>query len=117
MSALSSFATSIDVLKPPVSAPTGAAGAGAGSEQSKRAAIKKSADDFEASFLSSALGSIFEGVTISAPFGGGEGEQAFKSFLHDAFAKQIVKSGGIGVSASVQHEMLKLQGLSPEPAR
>ena len=30
----------------------------------------------------------------------------------DAFGKQITKSGGIGVAASVQREMLKMQGLS-----
>ena len=87
------------------------------SDQAKRAAIKKTAQDFEASFLSTSLGSMFEGVNISAPFGGGEGEQAFKSFLNEAMAKQIVKAGGIGVAASVQREMLKMQGLSPEPAK
>ena len=87
------------------------------SDQAKRAAIKKTAQDFEASFLSTSLGSMFEGVNISAPFGGGEGEQAFKSFLNEAMAKQIVKAGGIGVAASVQREMLKMQGLSAEPAK
>jgi peptidoglycan hydrolase FlgJ len=87
------------------------------SDQAKRAAIKKTAQDFEASFLSTSLGSMFEGVNISAPFGGGEGEQAFKSFLNEAMAKQIVKAGGIGVAASVQREMLKMQGLKAEPAK
>ena len=87
------------------------------SDQAKRAAIKKTAQDFEASFLSTSLGSMFEGVNISAPFGGGEGEQAFKSFLNEAMAKQIVKAGGIGVAASVQREMLKMQGLSAGPAK
>ena len=85
------------------------------SEQAKRTAIKQSAQDFEASFLTSALGSMFEGVTVSEPFGGGEGEQAFKSFLNEAMAKQIVKKGGVGVAASVQREMLKMQGLTAEP--
>jgi len=30
----------------------------------------------------------------------------------DAIGKKVVQAGGIGVAASVQHEMLKLQGLS-----
>lgn len=79
----------------------------------KRAAIEKASKDFEASFLSVMLGQMFEGVNQgSGPFGGGAGEQAFKSFMTDAMAKQMVRSGGIGLSAAVQKEMLKLQGMS-----
>ena len=108
-------ATPVSLLRPLGAAPTGAVMSG--TEQAKRAAIKKSAEGFEASFLTSALGSMFEGVTVSEPFGGGEGEQQFRSFLNEAMAKQMVKNGGIGVAASVQREMLKMQGLSAEPAK
>lgn len=113
MSAFSALSTPIDLLKPAATLSAGAAQMG--SEQAKRAAISKSANDFEASFLSNALGSMFEGVSVSEPFGGGQGEQAFKSFLNEAFAKQIVKGGGIGVAAAVQREMLKMQGLTAAP--
>jgi flagellar protein FlgJ len=116
MNALSPLTMPIDTLRPLAGLPAAAAPMSA-TEQAKRAAIKSTAQDFEASFLSNALGSMFEGVNISAPFGGGEGEQAFKSFLNEAMAKAIVKKGGIGVAASVQKEMLKMQGLSAEPAR
>ena len=71
----------------------------------------KAAQSFEASFLSSMLGSMFEGTEISAPFGGGEGEGAFRSFLTDAMAKSMAKHGGVGLAKSVSQEMLKLQGL------
>ena len=77
-----------------------------------RAAIHKTAQAFESQFISQMLGTMFEGVTTSAPFGGGEGEEAFKSFLMDAMAKQMTKAGGIGITNSVQREMLKMQGLS-----
>ena len=76
-----------------------------------RAQIHKTAQAFESQFLSQMLGTMFEGVTTSAPFGGGQGEEAFKSFLMDAFAKQMTKAGGVGITASVQREMLKMQGL------
>ena len=115
MNALSALATPIDVLTPLARAPS--VGVMTGSDQAKRAAIKKTAQDFEASFLSSALGSMFQGVATPAPFGGGEGEKQFRSFLNEAMAKQIVKKGGIGVAASVQREMLKMQGLTAEPVR
>ncbi len=77
----------------------------------KRADIRKTAEAFEASFLSVMLQEMFDEVEVDAPFGGGQGEQMFKSFLSDAMAKQMVKGGGVGLSDTVAKEMLKLQGL------
>lgn len=93
-------------------APASAPAEPSAAETAKRAAIAKSSKDFEASFLSVMLGQMFKDVNTSAPFGGGPGEDAFKSFMTDAMAKQVVKSGGIGLASSVQKEMLKLQGLN-----
>ncbi|HEY9234482.1 MULTISPECIES: rod-binding protein [Phenylobacterium] len=81
-------------------------------ELAKRGQIAKTAQDFEASFLSVMLGEMFKDVGAEAPFNGGVGEQAFKSFLSDAMAKQMVRNGGVGLSNRVAKEMLKLQGLS-----
>ena len=80
-------------------------------ELAKRGQIAKTAQDFEASFLSVMLQSMFQGVKQQEPFGGGQGEEMFKSFFTDAVAKQVTKSGGIGLSATVEREMLKMQGL------
>jgi len=77
----------------------------------KRGQIRKTAEDFEASFLSIMLQQMFQGVETPAPFGGGQGEEMFKSFMNDAIAKQMAKSGGIGLADTVAREMLKLQGL------
>jgi Rod binding domain-containing protein len=110
MSAFSVNAAPLDVLKPAIAAP---AAASASPDQAKaRAGIAKTAQSFEASFLSSMLGQMFEGLDTSGPFGGGQGEEMFRSIMMDAFGKQIAKSGGVGVAAAVQREMLKMQGLS-----
>ena len=79
-----------------------------------RSKIKQSAQNYEASFLSVMLAQMFKGVDTEAPFGGGQGEEMFKSFFTDAVAKQVAKSGGIGLSATVEREMLKMQGLQEE---
>ena len=76
-----------------------------------RAKIQKTASEFEASFLQVMLGQMFDSVDAGA-FGGGAGEDAFKSFLTDAFAKSMAKAGGIGLSKDLSREMLKMQGLS-----
>jgi flagellar protein FlgJ len=80
-----------------------------------RQRIKDTAKAFEANFLSTAISGMFEGVKPDAPFGGGEGEDAFRSFLNEAMAKQIVHRGGVGLASTVEREMLHLQGLAPPP--
>ena len=81
------------------------------SADAARAKIKQSAQDFEASFLSVMLAQMFKDVGPEAPFAGGQGEEMFKSFFADAVAKQVTKAGGVGLSTTVEREMLKMQGL------
>jgi peptidoglycan hydrolase FlgJ len=78
----------------------------------QRAAVTKTAKGFEASFLSVMLGQMFEGTEPEAPFAGGAGESAFRSFMTDAMAKSMTARGGVGLSGVVAKEMLKMQGLS-----
>lgn len=88
-----------------------AAGAGSTAELAKRGEIRATAQKFEEQFLSIMLQQMFEGVNTSAPFGGGPGEQMFKSFMTEAMARQMTRSGGVGLTDTISREMLKLQGL------
>ncbi|ADU12925.1 Flagellar protein FlgJ-like protein [Asticcacaulis excentricus CB 48] len=65
--------------------------------------------DFENMVISQLLKPMFEGLTTDGMFGGGEGEEAFRSVYLDALAGQVVKSGGVGISAQVQKQLLALQ--------
>jgi Rod binding domain-containing protein len=98
------------VVIPPTLTATPAAATAA--DLARRGKIKQTAQDFEASFLSGMMQQMFAGVSSDGPFGGGQGEAMFRSVLTDAMAKQVVRTGGIGVGAAVEREMLKLQGLS-----
>ena len=89
---LAPLAVSPQLLAAPATPPSAA-------ELAKRGQIKQTAEKFEASFLSSMLQQMYEGVEAEAPFGGGPGETMFRSFLTEAMAKQMVKSGGIGLAA------------------
>ncbi len=82
-----------------------------GAELAKRGRIRETAEKFETQFLSIMLQQMFQGVETSAPFGGGPGETMFRSVMTEALAKQMVRSGGIGVTDAVTTEMLKLPGL------
>ncbi|MBU1376657.1 MAG: rod-binding protein [Alphaproteobacteria bacterium] len=72
---------------------------------------KDAGQKFEAQFLSTMFQHMFEGLDTNGPFGGGAGEEMFRSMMTEAMGKQVAKSGGIGLADTVQREILKMQGL------
>lgn len=101
MSDMAAAALSTDLLRPTPAAATAAT----------RARIAETAQDFEATFLSQMLGVMFQGLETAAPFGGGHGEEAFRSFMTEAMSRGMARAGGVGLSDSIQREMLRMQGL------
>lgn len=75
----------------------------------RQAKIKKSAQDFEAMFLSQMFGHMFKGLEVDPLFGGGEGEEMFRSFLVDEYSKLVSKAGGVGIANTVAKEFLSQQ--------
>ncbi|HTX49702.1 MAG TPA: rod-binding protein [Caulobacteraceae bacterium] len=97
--------------------PTQSVQATSAAELARRGQIHKTAQNFEASFLTTMFETMFSSVPTDSAFGGGPGEDMWKGFLAEAIAKETAQRGGIGVAAAVEKEMLKLQGLSePSPA-
>jgi flagellar protein FlgJ len=74
-----------------------------------QAKIKATAQDFEAFFVTHAFEDMFADLSSDPLFGGGEGENIFRSFLLQEYGKQVAKAGGIGVSDMVQKQLLQLQ--------
>ncbi len=73
------------------------------------AAATKAAKEFESVFISQFLGSMFSGISTDGPFGGGEGEEMFRSLMLDEYGKAIEQRGGFGLAAPVTKELLKQQ--------
>ena len=70
----------------------------------------KAAQDFEAMTLNQFLTPMFDTVdTSTGPFGGGQGESAWKPMLIDSVAKQISKAGGLGLAQPVFRQMIQMQ--------
>jgi len=84
----------------PVNAPTATGDA---------ALAGKKAKEFESVFISQFLGSMFSGISTDGPFGGGEGEEMFRSMMIDQFGQAIESRGGFGLAAAVTKELLKHQ--------
>jgi Rod binding domain-containing protein len=72
-------------------------------------AIKKTAQQFESVFISEFLGSMFEGVSTDGPFGGGQGEEMFRSLEMDEYGKQLAAQGGFGLADAVTRQLLHTQ--------
>jgi peptidoglycan hydrolase FlgJ len=80
-----------------------------GGSPAKTAAIKKAAQDFEAMFMSSMLESMTAGIKPDKLFGGGQGEQMYRSMLNQEYGKAIASTGQLGISDAIEREMLKIQ--------
>lgn len=76
-------------------------------------AAEKAAKQFESVFISQFLGQMFEGIKTDGPFGGGQGEQMFRSLMLDQYGKQIADQGGFGLSSAITRSLLSHQESKP----
>lgn len=68
-------------------------------------ALRKAAQELEASFLSEMLKAAGLGETRSSAFGGGAGEDQFSSYLRDAQAREMARAGGIGLAEHLYNSL------------
>ncbi|BAE52629.1 rod-binding protein [Paramagnetospirillum magneticum] len=80
----------------------------AGAADTAKAA--KAGRQFEAMFMGQMIKSMFEGIKTDGIFGGGSGEEMFRSLLTDEYGKMMAAKGnGIGIGAAVQKMLLSHQ--------
>lgn len=77
--------------------------------------VDKASVEFEAMVLSQMLNTMTSGLKTDTPFGGGQSEGIWRSFLNDEYAKAMAKSGGLGISHMVTAEIMRLQGSGAIP--
>ena len=70
---------------------------------------RKAAQDFEAFFLSQMFEFMSSGVKTDGPFGGGQAEATWRSFLNDQYGREFAKNGGVGIANMVYDQMIKIQ--------
>jgi Rod binding domain-containing protein len=76
---------------------------------SNAAQVGKVAKDFEAVFINEFLGTMFEGIKTDGPFGGGPGEEIFRSLMLEQYSKTIADQGGFGLADHVKRQLLSMQ--------
>lgn len=74
--------------------------------------LRRAANDFETQFVSQMLTPMFDTVEVDPMFGGGHGEEMFRSLLVNEYGKQMTTRGGFGIADSVYRELLRAQEAS-----
>ena len=73
---------------------------------------KEAAKDFEAVFISEMMSHMFNGIDVDPMFGGGPGEEMFRSMMVNEYGKKMANSGnGIGIATQLERAMLEMQQL------
>ena len=81
---------------------------GAGKSMDKKQ-VHEAAEKFEAFFISQMMDHMTAGIETDPLFGGGHGEDMWKSMLNQEYGKGIAKSGTLGVTDQVMKGMIKMQ--------
>lgn len=74
--------------------------------------IRAAAEEFEAVFLSTMLAPMFEGLGDDPMFGGGPGEDMYRSLMVEEYGKSVARAGGLGIADAVERELLRLQDVA-----
>lgn len=72
-------------------------------------ATKKAAKQFEAMVVGQMMQQMFSQLKTDGLFGGGHGEEMFRSLLVNEYANEIAAGPGLGLSQAVERQLLKLQ--------
>lgn len=73
------------------------------------AAAKRAGQDFEAVLIGQMLEPMWAGIKTDGAFGGGTGEEVFRSLMIQEVGRAIAKQGGIGIADSVTRELIRAQ--------
>lgn len=71
--------------------------------------IREAAREFEAVFISQMIKPMFEGIETDNMFGGGKGEEVFRSMMIEEYGKEIAKRDITGLQTQVMSKLIELQ--------
>jgi Rod binding domain-containing protein len=76
----------------------------------RHAKARKTANDFESMFLENMFNYVFQDTGAEGPLGeNGTGGGVYKSMMVQEYAKQVAKTGGVGISNQIYDQLIKLQ--------
>lgn len=70
---------------------------------------RAAAESFEAFFIGQYLEHMFAGIRTDGMFGGGQGENVYRSMMMQEYGKSLAANGGLGIADTVYQSILQLQ--------
>jgi Rod binding domain-containing protein len=77
--------------------------------EADRQTLQRKAVEFEAVYLAQMLQPMFENLEAAEPFGGGLGQDVWRSMQVQEYGKAIASAGGVGLADQVARELIALQ--------
>ena len=77
-----------------------------GAEEKK---LRETAKEFESFFVGQMMEHMMAGIEPDPNFGGGHGEQMWRSMLNQEYGKELAKSNKLGIADHVMRGMLMAQ--------
>ena len=77
--------------------------------------INKTAEEFEAVFITQMMKPMFDMVKVNSEFGGGKGEEVFRDFTIEEYGKRLSSKGGIGIANHVREQLIYAQAAQEHP--
>ncbi len=74
-----------------------------------RETLQKRAIEFEAVYLAQMLQPMFDDLKAEEPFGGGFGEDVWRSQQVQEYGKAIAESGGVGIADTIARQLVQAQ--------
>lgn len=77
--------------------------------------INKTAQDFEAVFVTEMMRPMMNMVDVDPEFGGGKGEEVFRDFTLNEYGKRFASQGGLGIATHVKEQLIRMQEQASNP--
>lgn len=66
--------------------------------------------EFESVLIGEMVNTMFSTVETDKMFGGGQGEEVFRSLMGQEMGREIARRGGLGLTPALMNEMIRMQG-------
>lgn len=66
--------------------------------------------EFEAVLIGEMVNTMLSTVETDKMFGGGQGEEVFRSLMGQEMGREIARRGGLGLTPTLMNEMIRMQG-------
>jgi len=77
--------------------------------------IQAKAEELEGVFLNTLVSQMFSGIKTDGMFGGGFGEETWRSMQSEQYANLMAQNGGIGLADQIVADMLAVQEATQAP--